>query len=167
MADKEAKTDEAPAEEAAAKGKSGALKWVLIVVGLLAVLGGGGAGAFFYLSGGKQEADAKPTAEAVDPGVIDMQMDPFLVNLSDPGGGHYLKATLTVELENQRAADWINARLPRVRDRVLLLLSSKTSEDLLSAEGKFRLRDDVLRAINEVMGEDRATAIYLTEFVVQ
>jgi len=167
MADeKEAKGEAAPEE--APKAKGGKLKWILIGFGLIALLGGGGAGGYLLLSGGKQEADASaPAPEEVQPTVINLQLDPFLVNLSDPGGGHYLKATLTLELENQHAVDWINARLPRVRDRVLLLLSSKTSEELLSAEGKFRLRDDVLRAVNETMKNDRATAVYLTEFVVQ
>lgn len=166
MAD-EKETKEGPAEEAP-KAKGGKLKWILIGFGVVALLGGAGAGGYLFLAGGKQDAAASaPKAEDVQPAVVNLQLDPFLVNLADPGGGHYLKATLTLELENQRAVDWINARLPRVRDRVLLLLSSKSSEELLSAEGKFRLRDDVLRAVNEVMSDDRATAVYLTEFVVQ
>jgi flagellar FliL protein len=167
MADeKETKGEAAP--EPTPKAGGGKLKWILIGFGVIALLGGAGAGGYLFLSGGKQQADASaPKAEDVQPAVVNLQLDPFLVNLADPGGSHYLKATLTLELENERAVAWINARLPRVRDRVLLLLSSKTSADLLSAEGKFRLRDDVLRAVNEVMSDDRATAVYLTEFVVQ
>jgi len=167
MADEKETKGDTPAEEAP-KAKGGKLKWILIGVGVVALLGGGGAAGYLFLTGGKHDATASaPKAEDVQPAAVNLQMDPFLVNLSDPGGGHYLKATLTLELENQRAVEWINARLPRVRDRVLLLLSSKSSSELLSAEGKFRLRDDVLRAVNEVMSDDRATAVYLTEFVVQ
>jgi flagellar FliL protein len=168
MADEKEKETKGEAAEEAPKAKGGKLKWILIGVGVLAILGGGGAAGYLFLTGGKQDATASaPKAEDMQPAVVNLQLDPFLVNLADPGGGHYLKATLTLELENQRAVDWINARLPRVRDRVLLLLSSKTSDELLTAEGKFRLRDDVLRAVNEVMSDDRATAVYLTEFVVQ
>jgi flagellar FliL protein len=153
----------------ASSGKGGKLKLVLILVGVLLLLGGGGVGAYFMLSGGgKQDAEAKAEkADAPPATILNLELAPFLVNLSDPGGGHYLKTTLTLELQNENASQWINARLPRVRDRVLLLLSSKESSELLSAEGKFRLRDDVLRAINEMMGEDKVSAVYLTEFVVQ
>jgi flagellar FliL protein len=149
-------------EATPAPSKGGKLKWVLL-------LGGGGVGAYFMLSGGgKQEAEAKADkADTAPPTILNLELAPFLVNLADPGGGHYLKTTLTLELQNENASQWINARLPRVRDRVLLLLSSKESSELLSAEGKFRLRDDVLRAINEMMGEDKVSAVYLTEFVVQ
>jgi len=160
--------DQAAEKEAPAKKGGGTLKLILILVGVAAVLGGGGAGAYLMLSGGKEEAQAKPAkADAPPPKVLNMELDPFLVNLADPGGSHYLKATLTLELEDESAEQWINGRLPRVRDRVLLLLSSKESAELLSAEGKFRLRDDVLRAVNDLMGKKRVTAVYLTEFVVQ
>jgi flagellar FliL protein len=165
--DKKDKKDEAAPEEAP-KAKGGKLKWILIGFGVIALLGGGGAGGYLLLSGGKKDAAASPAkAESAPPAVVNLQLDPFLVNLADPGGAHYLKATLTLELPNERAVKWINARLPRVRDSVLMLLSSKTSADLLSAEGKFKLRDDVLKSVNEAMGDDRASAVYLTEFVVQ
>lgn len=156
-------------EAGPAPAKGGKLKLVLILVGVVMLLGGGGVGGYLLLSGGgKQEAEAKAEkADAAPQTILNMELAPFLVNLADPGGGHYLKATLTLELQNERASEWINARLPRVRDRVLLLLSSKESAELLSAEGKFRLRDDVLRAVNEMMGEDKVSAVYLTEFVVQ
>jgi flagellar FliL protein len=159
---------EATPEAAPKKGGGGALKLVIILVAVAVVLGGAGAGAYFFLSGGKEAAEAKPQVEPEVPAeILNLELEPFLVNLADPGGSHYLKTTLTLELDDRGAADWINARLPRVRDRVLLLLSSKESAELLSAEGKFRLRDDVQRAINDMMGRTRVSAVYLTEFVVQ
>lgn len=165
--DKEQETTQEPAE--VPKKRGGALKLILILVAVVVVLGGGGVGAYLFLSGGgEQPAEAKPApADKMPAQVLNLELDPFLVNLSDPGGSHYLKATLTLELADPGAADWINARVPRVRDRVLLLLSSKESAELLSAEGKFRLRDDVQQAINDMMGGRRVTAVYLTEFVVQ
>lgn len=167
MADEKEQDQAEPKAAPAAKG--GKLKWILMGIGVVVLLGGGGVGAYLMLSGGgKEDAQASAKgAEAPIPTVLNMELAPFLVNLADPGGGHYLKTTLTLELQTERATAWINARLPRVRDRVLLLLSSKESAELLTADGKFRLRDDVLRAVNELMGEDKVSAVYLTEFVVQ
>jgi len=169
MADKE-KDKEAAEEtqEAKPKGGGGKLKLILVLVGVIVLLGGGGVGAYLMLSGGKHEAAASAKgSDAPPPAVLDMELDPFLVNLADAGGGHYLKATLTLELKDDQAEKWVKARLARVRDRVLLLLSSKESSELLTADGKFTLRDDVQKAINEMIGENRVTAVYLTEFVVQ
>ena len=167
MAD-EKDRDQEQEEAKAPSGKGGKLKLILILTVVVVLLAGGGVGAYFLLSGGKQDAQASAKGpEAPDAPILNMELSPFLVNLADPGGGHYLKTTLTLELQNEKASDWIKSRLPRVRDRVLLLLSAKESAELLSAEGKFRLRDDVLKAINEMMGEDKVSAVYLTEFVVQ
>jgi flagellar FliL protein len=169
MAD-EKDRDQEEAEAKAPSGKGGKLKLILILAGVVVLLGGGGVGAYLFLSGGgKQDAEASaehaPAALAAP--ALDLELSPFLVNLADPGGGHYLKTTLTLELQNEAASNWINGHLPKVRDRVLLLLSSKETAELLSSDGKFRLRDDVLKAVNEMMGQDKVTAVYLTEFVVQ
>ncbi|MFQ5509013.1 MAG: flagellar basal body-associated protein FliL [Leptospirillia bacterium] len=155
-------------EDTPTKGRS-KLKLIVLGVGLLVILGGG-AGAYLMLGGGEEDAQASAEAksEALAEAAINMELDPFLVNLADMGGKHYLKTTLTLEVSDEQVVAWVKGHLPRVRDNILMLLSSKESKELLTADGKFQLRDEVLKSVNELLrNKGRADAVYLTEFVVQ
>lgn len=132
-------------------------KLIIIVVGvvLLLVLGGG---AFLYIS--KQRADAVALAEdeggnsasrtpvaspaAKGPPVY-LPMDNMVFNLADPGGEKVAQVGITFEVIDARAADSVKAYMPTIRSSVLMLLSQKTSEELLSAEGKQKLIAEILR----------------------
>ncbi|MBI5136428.1 MAG: flagellar basal body-associated FliL family protein [Nitrospirae bacterium] len=165
MADKKQATPEEPAAEAPKKSK----KKLFIALGAVLVLGGGGAGAYLMLGGGGEHADAAAVSaeEAAKTAAVNLELEPFLVNLADPGGSHYLKTKMTLELSDQVAADWVNSHLPRVRDGVLMLLSGKDSAALLTARGKFTLRDEVMAELNAMLDDGKVQAVYLTEFMVQ
>jgi len=162
---KDKETEAAP--EAPPSGGS-KMKLILMVVGAIVLLGGG-AGAYFMLSGGKEDADAKEVPVEIP--AINLELDPFLVNLTDAGGKHYLRTTLTLEVNAQPTVEWINGHLPRVRDGILMLLSAKGSKELLSAQGKFDLRDEVVAKLNDLVRDGhqdgKVAAVYLSEFVVQ
>jgi len=167
MADEEKDKTEG-GDEAPKKSK----KKLFIILAAVLLLGGG-AGGYMMLGGGEVDAEAaaaeaaEAEAAATLAAVVNVELEPFLVNLSDTGGGHYLKASITLEVANQEGVDWINGHLPRVRDGVLMLLSNKESTQLLTARGKFSLRDEVLSEVNAMMEPAKANAVYLTEFVVQ
>jgi flagellar FliL protein len=93
------------------------------------------------------------------------KMEPFLVNLADPGRLRYLKVTLHVET-NQKGEEF-QKRLPQSRDSVLTLLSSKKSRDLMTSEGKNALREEIKEKMNQLLVETKVRNIYFTEFVIQ
>ena len=93
------------------------------------------------------------------------KMEPFLVNLADPGRLRYLKVTLHVET-NQKGEEF-QKRLPQSRDSVLTLLSSKKSRDLMTSEGKNDLREEIKEKMNQLLVESKVRNIYFTEFVIQ
>ncbi|BBD09402.1 flagellar basal body-associated FliL family protein [Desulfovibrio ferrophilus] len=170
---------EAPKEE---QKKSGKLKWIIIAVVILALLGGGG---FMFkdkimgmigMGPDKTEQAAGENGEQQDP-LAEGEMDPqdtvlvslptFVVNLADPLGRRYLKLTLDVELRNQEAADKLAKNEPKVRDAVILLLSSKTFADLSSIENKLGLKDEIVKRLNQIVGGSNVLRVYFTELVVQ
>lgn len=57
----------------------------------------------------------------------------------------------------------------QIKDTILKVLSSKKSEDVLTADGKERLKDELIEGLNEAvaMEEPPLTAIYFTEFIIQ
>jgi flagellar FliL protein len=61
----------------------------------------------------------------------------------------------------------IESRLPQIRDAVLMILPTKTYDDVSTTDGKIALRNQVMEKINLLMTKGRVNNIYFTEFVVQ
>lgn len=164
------------AETAKPPAKSKKMLIIIIGVVLLLVLGGGGA--FLYIS--KQRAaaaaaeeeggESAPTVKAADdhgaaktPPVY-LPMDNMVVNLADPGGERVAQVGITLEVRDAKASDSVKAYMPTIRSGVLMLLSQRTSEVLLSPEGKEKLIADILREASVPFGggdepeADEATA---------
>ena len=172
MADKKAA---APAPEKEPKKKGGKLKLIIIAVVLLAVLGGGGFAAWkFFLqpkeahNATAENAEGQPEAAAeAETGGQLVTLDSFVVNLSDPMGRRYLKTTLDVEVANAAAAAELTAAMPKVKDTLLLLLSSKSFADISSMDKKIELKNDIVNRLNQIIGKNKVRNVYFTEFVVQ
>jgi flagellar FliL protein len=109
------------------------------------------------VSGGKKPAGTASVAVH--------KMEPFLVNLADPGQFRYLKVTLHVE--TQQKGEEFEKRLPQSRDSVLTILSSKNSKDIMTSEGKNALREEIKEKMNHLLTETKVRYIYFTEFVIQ
>ncbi|MDP3427118.1 MAG: flagellar basal body-associated FliL family protein [Humidesulfovibrio sp.] len=172
-------------------------KKLIIIIGisvlLLAVLGAGGFFGYKWWMGKKtaggdnateqQAADVhgeKPAegapgekkAEGANGAVVEgggelVSIPPFLVNLADPQGRRYLKLALDVEVKDKLAADELNKNMSKVKDSLLLLLSSKTYEDLASIENKILLKKEIVERMTLVLGEQKVMRVYITEIVIQ
>jgi flagellar FliL protein len=102
-------------------------------------------------------------------------MEPFVVNLADPGSRRYLRVNLKVALKKpEENGGLLTERMPQVRDSILLLLSSKTADQLSSPEGKTTLRKELIEQLNTVLkkGKKKKTNkvvanLYFTEFLIQ
>ena len=91
----------------------------------------------------------------------------LVVNLADPQGSRYLKISMQVEVNSPDAVQEIDAQGARIRDALILLLSSKKVQDLASPEGKILLKNEVAARLNQVLGTPRIVRIYYTEFEIQ
>jgi flagellar FliL protein len=171
MADKKA-----PAPEKVEKKKGGKLKLIIIAVVVLGVLGGGGFAAWKFFLQPKAAGNAAENATAEGAGEHKVEaetggqlvtLDSFVVNLSDPMGRRYLKTTLDVEVANAAAAAELTAAMPKVKDTLLLLLSSKSFADISSMDKKIELKNDIVSRLNQIIGKNKVRNVYFTEFVVQ
>ena len=161
---------------------------IVIVVGVLLV-GIGGAIAFMSLTKGHDKSaageaavDAGASREEAGhsdkeggsggasaknvPGPI-FDLDPFVVNLADADDVHYLKVSVKLELDRPETAEVLTTRIPQVRDSVLILLSSKDSASIRSAQGKLQLREDLILKVNSLLPKAGVRGAYFTEFIVQ
>ncbi|MEZ4598792.1 MAG: flagellar basal body-associated FliL family protein [Syntrophotaleaceae bacterium] len=147
----------------------------LIIAGALAVLLiGGGITAFLLLKGEEPSTAAgSPGTEAsVSPRSSDLvgpmvDIEPFIVNILDPDGTRYLKAAITLEVQDETKSEAVKQRMPQVRDAILLLMGNKTFNELSDLQGKLQLRSELLDRLNEILGKDSVQKIYFTDFVVQ
>lgn len=94
-------------------------------------------------------------------------LDPFLANLADETSSRYLKMSLQVEFVDAEPPAAFESRLPQIRDVILTLVTSKTFAEIRTAEGKERLREDVIDRINHVLAQEAVKSVYFTEFIVQ
>ena len=136
---------------------------------LLAVIGGGGSAWYYYFdafNGGSGAA----ARQAPKPPVF-MTMETFTVNLQTEDIQQFLQVGMTLQVTDQDQADLIKLHMPQARSRLLLLLSSKKSSEILSVEGKTRLAADILAQLRRPFTpngpQPGVTDVFFTSFVVQ
>ncbi len=151
---------EEPEAASVAKPPAKSKKMLIIILGVVLLLVLGGGGAFFYISkqraaaaaaaeeenGGDPAAAHVPAAHAADKSLpVYLPMDNLVVNLADAGGEKVAQVGITLQVLDSKASDSVKAYMPTIRSAVLMLLSQRTAEEILSPEGKQKLIQDILR----------------------
>ena len=149
--------DEAPPKP---KGK---MKKIIILVLLAVVLLGGGAFAYFALF--DEPAPAKKAESHPERAI--MTLEPFLVNLADKDSRRYLKVKIDLEVENEKTVKELEKSMPRIRDQLIFLLSSKSYQDISTPEGKHQLKKEIMERLAALPTGKKISAAFFTEFVAQ
>jgi flagellar protein FliL len=166
-------TQETPAEPEKKKGRG---KKLIILFLLVLILAGGGVGGFYYwrhrtaaqaragADKDKKGAEKHSVSDADIKEVIELQ--PFIVNLADKNENRYLRMTISLGVgESTEKADPIFTT--KVRNAILATITNKTSEQVLTVEGKAALRKEMLDAARTAVEKPEVHAIYITDFIVQ
>ena len=149
-------------------------KLAIMLIGLL-LLGGGGLAAYTTMKSTPAEGEEIPeeaTEEVIEkkPPVF-VTLENFLVNLRDDDGDHYLQLGIVLEVSDQATVDEVKLQMPRVRNGILLLLSSKTSSDIATLEGKQRLSEEIMAETRKPMSQPEPNkgieSVYFSAFVIQ
>jgi len=106
---------------------------------------------------------AAPTTEVTGPVVA---LDPFVVNLDEPGTSRYLKVTLELELLPEGEAALAKSK-QLIRDVILSHLSGLHVKDTLGAEAKDKLRQDLMVKVTKLVGPEKIRRMFFQDFVVQ
>ena len=164
-------------KDAPVEKKGGSKKKLYVIIGAVAIilLIGGGIGAWFLLREHpkpQEEHDASQqvpvpalkTAANIGPLV---NIEEFIVNIISGDTAHYVKTSLSVELSSPEAKAEVEQRMPQMRDAIILLISSKTYEELQDLQGKKQLKAELVTRINSFLQNGKVESIYFTNFVVQ
>ncbi len=154
--------------------KGGGKKWLFLSVGLVVILVLCGAAA--YLFGFFPGSEEETGEEAVEEEVIEVteviNLPSIVANLSAESKMSYARIGITLGIHNPNPGVEIFDRelmIPKIKDRFLASVGSKTSNDLLKAEIKESLKSELKEQINAMLPEEggRVVEIYFTEFIVQ
>jgi flagellar FliL protein len=115
--------------------------------------------------GGHGAAAAAPEAD-VKPDLDYQFSDAFIVNLDDPSMRWYLQTSINLKASSSKAYKEIVANVAPLRDATIMILSSKTREDLRVSSGKKRLKKDLLSRYDGILEPDSIEKIRFMEFRV-
>jgi flagellar FliL protein len=135
----------------------------------------GGLVAYFLLTNtSEQNTNPQTQEKMVKKKVSDMAqigpiypLDQFIVNLVSNNADRYLKCKVSLELDSPDLQNEIDKKLPAVRDTIINILSSKTVEEIQTAKGKEKLKEEIKRKLNEMLTTGEIRHVYFTEFVIQ
>lgn len=146
------------------------LPWIVAGASAIVILGYAsylGMGYFWKARSGAAAAAAKSMPKRVEVKAT-LALEPFLVNLADKEDVRFVKATFQLGLpEEQAESSDEKVLLASIRDSIIALLSSKTAEDILSPEGKEKLREQIRARVNVLAPALKVQEVYIVDFVVQ
>ena len=176
------------------KGGLSTMKIVIISVVLALLVGGGLVGTTFYLvtsmntneepaskekdttdKAAEQEEDTQEEVETDAPPQY-FSMDPnFVVSFTNQNKARFMQFSLEIMSRDGDAIKAVEANMPVIRSSLLMLISSKTYEEMVTREGKEKLLNEITEDINEslrnISGVDHSMAniqaAYFDSFVIQ
>jgi flagellar FliL protein len=93
-----------------------------------------------------------------------------VVNFEDGSAVRFLQISMEVMAKDQKAIDSVQKNMPLIRNNLLLLMSNRDYQSMMSREGKEKLRSEALAEIRNVQkkqGGDDIDDVLFTSFVVQ
>ncbi|NMM36036.1 MAG: flagellar basal body-associated protein FliL [Glaciimonas sp.] len=156
-----------PAEEK--PGKSRKKLFLIMGIAIIAIGVGGSAGAL-YLN--KKNVSGKNTIKNVQekPPVF-LNLDSFTVNLQSEDGSQYLQIAFTLQVEDDKQVEIFKQNMPQVRNRLLMLLSSKKPSEIASTEGKKKLSNEIVALLKQPFypqGKPQSvSSVFFTSFIIQ
>ncbi len=165
---------EADGESSEAEGGGKLKKFVMIgVIALLAV----GGGEYFFMSSDETTKVAESDADSGDEGETKETAyyftlnPPFVVNFVGKGRAQFLQVNIDGMTRDPSVKEDITLHLPHIRNNVVMILSGKNYDELITMEGKESLRQELLAEIKKILrketGKDAIEDIYFTNFVMQ
>ena len=165
------------ADEQPPKKKS-KLKWFILLFLLLLIAGGSAAAWFLFLKdkfadiisgtdSSPQQQTEKVAVNKAKPLSNTVSLPVFTVNLADPLGQRFIKINLDLEVADAKVTDEIAQQNARIRDTILLLLSSKSYADLATTESKLLLKSEITDRLNSILGPGKIHQVFITDMMIQ
>jgi len=96
-------------------------------------------------------------------------LEPFLVNLADMDDIRFLRATIQLGMSEvlKEPPGKDSIEMATIRDVIVGVLSAKTSDQVMTSEGKDILREEIRVIINDRLPKNRVAEVFIVDFAVQ
>ncbi|MDH7603116.1 MAG: flagellar basal body-associated FliL family protein [Armatimonadota bacterium] len=139
----------------------------ILIAGVLIIALLAGIGVFVLKGKGHSKKGHGKKEEPTQP----LALGEFVVNLADRDELRYLKTSIvlavTGKVPSAGGHGGETGPSPAVRDAVITVLSSKRFADLITPQGKQKLKKELVAAVNERLHECKAVDVYFSDFAMQ
>jgi flagellar FliL protein len=178
MAEDDNQIDGDEGEGAPKKGK----RLVLIIIALIVLLAGSGAGVYFSGILDKKEeataaqtdakaakkADAKSSSAAKQGDPVFLELPEFINNLNTGSTQvSFIKVSIILEMASEDELKRVQQMQPRIVDDFNTYLRELRATDLAGSAGLERLREELLRRVNKAINPSAVNNILFKEIIVQ
>lgn len=147
----------------------------LVVVNMLVVAFVG-----FMIWKGRKIEESRPSIDKVIEGEVQTQgeehvqadevgkvipLETFIVNLAGSKGRKVLKVNMELEIKGSDVIQEIENRKAQIRDFIIIILSSKSYDEVSTKEGKDSLRNEIKDNINSFLSKGKIINVYFTELI--
>jgi flagellar FliL protein len=166
--------DDDEAQDAAEDQKPDRKKLILLIALPVVVLVAAAVGIYFsgfadhLLKSDSDETKQQESTAQAKPGVF-LDLPEILVNLNATGNRrpNFLKINISLEVESPSDVVKLQALMPRIVDSFQVYLRELRVDDLRGSAGMYRLREDLLRRINEAARPVKISDVLFKEMLIQ
>lgn len=135
------------------RDRSPLLKWAIIGVVVLVLLGAVGA-AWWFMLGGREHFSPRHPKAVEAPLPFYLEMKSFVVSMQDGNGNsHFVQLGVSLQLSRSAAGEMATALLPEIQDTMRQTLLTFKSEDLQNPDGVDRVRKILVQRLNELLAK--------------
>jgi len=117
----------------------------------------------------KKKEEVKKEEPAKAP--VFLTLDTFTVNLQPDPDEKFLQVDISLQVASAEAAEAIKLHMPAVKNRLLLLLTSKSAAEISTVEGKQDLSNEIIAEVKKPFAPNakpqEVLDVFFTSFVVQ
>lgn len=143
-------------------------RFILIAVILVALMIGGGTIGSLITTGKAKEWITSFNKKEVE--TILIPQEEFLVNLQSNDGSldDFLKIEMSVETTNEENGIILTEKAAIVRDAIISVLRNKSTANIFDeSDGVLVIKQELISKINQSLGSEVASDLYITNIVMQ
>jgi flagellar FliL protein len=145
-------------------------KLLIIIIAVLLLAGGGGGAAWYFLHGKSKPDEHVKAVVKLSPPVfvaIESCSGKFQSEIID----QKLQTPIKLQVAGPEQVELIKLNMPKVRNRLLMLLSSKSAVEISTTEGKKKLAAEIIEQVTLPFAEkgppQEVTDVMFTSFIIQ
>jgi len=101
---------------------------------------------------------------------VTVPLDEFLINLGQAENkrDQFVKLEISLQSTEKKADETIASKLPQIRDAIIYTVHQKNSSNLFEEkDGSFTLKEELKQRLNEALGQELVSEVYITNILMQ